>query len=76
MNQWQKIETFDFPEFTEKTWYQNSRLVLLFEKPNIKLGWYQYTRKGKGRWKSIEGYIIHDPSHWMELPDAPEDGDG
>ena len=69
---WQKIDTFDLPEFDPKHSWKYSREVLLFESPNLYLGRYSFTLKGKGRWKCAEGYIIK-PTHWMELPKKPED---
>jgi hypothetical protein len=75
MNQWQKIETFDFPNFDKKLGYNHSRPVLLFENPNTRIGYYSFTSKGQGKWQSIDRYAIR-PSHWMELPGPPKEDDG
>ena len=64
---WKKIETFDYPikELEE------SRDVLLYEENNIYIGHYKLLAQ-TGRWETEEYWIL-DPTHWMELPEKPED---
>ena len=63
---WQKIETFDFP----KEPYESSRNVLLYNK-GVYIGHY-VKLDTYGRWETEEYWTLN-PTHWMELPEKPED---
>ena len=41
---------------------------------DIYMGWFDHSSSDTGDWYSmITGYILNDITHWMVLPDPPEE---
>jgi hypothetical protein len=66
---WQPIETASIDPFDPNTWFVRGHRVLVWT------GWaqiasYDYTKTGKGRWRTDSGLVI-SPSLWQPLPEEP-----
>ncbi len=85
--QWQPIETAprgsgeDGPGTVTHPDYIAPPRLLLATEEGLTVGYYDwYYHPGYGRgaepgvpaWRSVDGESVFDPTHWMPLPDAPE----
>lgn len=68
--QWQLIETAPIKEFDKEHWFvPHSPFLLLTNGHRVFIGSYEFTEKGKGRWRDHYGTAY--PTHWMPLPELP-----
>ena len=68
---WQPIETARIEPFNKDKWFKSHSLRMLLWTGYVQIGCYEYTERGKGRWISYLGVI--KPTHWMPIPDAPDE---
>ena len=65
---WLPISDYPLPEFDAKHWYRSGPRVLVWS-GGCTIATYDYTQKGKGRWRDWRGIV--NPTHWMALPGPP-----
>lgn len=65
---WRPIKTYKPKPFDPANYWKDEPRVLIFEH-YTRVGWYGYTKNGKGRWK--DAYGIANPTHWMPMPKPP-----
>jgi hypothetical protein len=72
MTKWQPIETAPIENFDAERWYMPATpWVLVSEGQSVFMAQYGYTEKGKGRWRNHFG--VCKPTHWMPIPEPPND---
>lgn len=72
MTEWKGMGTAPIESHQDKDrWYKkhSPRLLLWVEdRKRVEIGFYEYTRWGKGRW--VAGGKVVRPQAWMYLPDG------
>jgi len=72
--EWMLIETCPIKPFDKEKWFQAHSDTVLLWVGRTTIGSYGFTEKGKGRWQNVYGNI--KPTHWMPLPEPPQDFSG
>jgi len=73
MSEWQPIETAPIEAFKKDDWFMAHSESLLLWDGWPRIGTYNFTKNGKGRWKTDDGRVCN-PSWWMPLPSPPGEG--